>query len=107
DAVFARDGAAPGQDLAEELIQGAVGATDGLRLAVVHHDVDVNVAVASMAEAGNGKVVRFTQDRRKAEQILQTAAGDDDVLVQLGQAGVAQGVGKLAAEVPELFALLA
>ena len=40
----------------------------------------------------------------KLDQLDEFGARDDDVLVELGQAGVAQGVGKLAAEFPDPLA---
>src|SRR5437762_11768250 len=40
----------------------------------------------------------------ETEQVLQTAARHRDVLVELGQARVAQCVGKFAAQSPESFA---
>ena len=53
-----------------------------------------------------GSLVLLLQPRGEREQILQPAARHDDVLVQLGQAGVAQRIGELAADFPDGFALL-
>ncbi len=74
-------------------------------LVVVHHDVGVDVAVAGVAETGDRQAVLLLQPRGEGKQIFQPAAGHDDVLVQLGQAGVAQGVGEFAADFPDGFAL--
>ena len=71
---------------------------------VIHHDVGVDVAVAGVAETGQRQAMLLLQPRGEGEQILQTAAGNDDVLVQLGQAGVAQGEGKFAAQFPDVLA---
>ena len=51
--------------------------------------------------------VFLLQPRGEAKQILQPAARHHDVLVQLGQAGVAQRIGKFAAQFPDGLALLA
>ena len=42
----------------------------------------------------------------EAEQVFQPAARHNDVLIELGQAGVAQGVGKFAADFPDGLALV-
>ena len=64
------------------------------------------VAVASMAETGDGEPVLALEAGGEVEQVLEPAARHDDVLVELGEAGVAQGVGELAADLPDGFALL-
>ena len=46
------------------------------------------------------------EPRGEGEQVLQSAAGDDDVLVQLGEPGVAKGVGELPADLPDGFAFV-
>jgi len=71
----------------------------------VHHDVGVDVAVAGMAETGDGQIVLFLQARGELEQIGQLAARHDDIFIKLGQAGVAEGVGKFAPDFPDGFAL--
>src|SRR4051812_36810348 len=43
------------------------------------------------------------QPRSEAKEVLQLSPGDDDVLVQLREACVTQGVGKLAPNLPDLF----
>ena len=105
DAVFAGDRAAPGEDLREELVQRGLAAAFGARLGEVHHEVGVDVAVAGVAETGDGEAVLALEPGGEVEQVLEPAARDDDVLVELGQAGVAQGVGELAADLPDGFAL--
>src|SRR5689334_7876119 len=56
-----------------------------------------------MAETGHGEPVLFLESPGKAEQIFEAPSRDDHILVELGQAGVAQGVGKLASDLPDLF----
>ena len=103
--MFAADGAAPGNDLREKFIQRGFGALLGARLGQVHHDVGVDVAVAGVAETGDGQAVFLLQPGGELEQVFQPAARHDDVFVELGQAGVAEGVGKFAADFPDGFAL--
>ena len=56
DAVLAGDGAAPGDDLVEEFVEGLVGFGFLCGVSGVgDHDVDVDVAVAGVAEAGDGE----------------------------------------------------
>jgi hypothetical protein len=59
DPVFACNHAAPRQHLCEKIVEGALDFFANGRVAIVsiRHDVDVNVAVSSMAEAGDGKSV--------------------------------------------------
>src|SRR5258708_5596961 len=82
DAVFASDDTTPSEDLTEEVVQGGVGAVGGTGLGGVDHDVDVDIAVAGMAEAGDGEAVLFLQARGEAEEVFETAARDDDVLIE-------------------------
>ena len=49
--------------------------------------------------------VFLLQARGELETVLQPAARHDDVFVQLGQAGVAERIGKFAADFPDFFAL--
>ena len=84
----------------------ASAAALGAGLGVIHHDVGVDVAVAGVAEAGDRQAVLPLQPGGEAKQVLQPAARDDDVFVQLGQAGVAQGIGEFAPDLPDGFALL-
>ena len=106
DAVFASDGTTPGENLAEQLVQGDFASLPCARLGEVHHDVRVDVAIAGVAEAGELQLVLFLEARGKVKQVLQTAARDDDVLVQFGKASVSEGIGELAADFPDCFALL-
>ena len=74
-------------------------------VSLIHHDVHVDVAVARVAETRDGQAVSLLQAFREGEQILQPAAGNHDVLVQLRQPRVAQRGGKLPAQFPDRFAL--
>jgi hypothetical protein len=105
DAVFASDRTTPRQYLSEQFVQGGLGTSFSAGLGVIHHDVSMDVAVAGVAEAGELQLAFLLQSRGEVEQVLQPAARDDDVLVQLGEAGVAQGIGELAADFPDGFAL--
>ncbi len=104
DAVFAADDAAEAEDVAEEIVEGNVGA--GALIRVLHvgdHDVDVDVAVAGVAEAGDGEATADLEACGEFDEIDETAAGDDDVFVEFGEAGVAETVREFAAHLPEGF----
>ena len=64
--MLAGNGAVPGQDLPEQFVQGRIGPSGGLWFFVIHHDVHVDIAVAGMAEAGDGKAVLLLQPRGEA-----------------------------------------
>src|ERR1019366_4423503 len=104
DAVFASDRAAPGKDLLEQFIQGSLATPFGAGLIEIDHDVRLNIAVAGVAETGDRKAVLSLEPRGESEQVFQAAAWDDDVLVQLGEAGVTWGVGEFAPNLPDGFA---
>ena len=83
-----------------------LGPLRGAGLLVIHHDVGVDIAVAGMTEAGQLQAVLFLQLGGKFEQRLQLSARHHNILVELGQAGVPERVGKLAADLPDGLALL-
>jgi len=99
--MFAADGAAPRNDLGKEFIERGFSALLGALLVQVHHDVGVDVAIAGMAETRDGQTMLLLQSRGELEQIGQPAARHDDVFVELGQAGVAKGIGKFAPDFPD------
>ena len=104
DAVFAADDAAEAEDVAEEIVEGGVGA--GALIRVLHvwdHDIDVDVAVAGVAEAGDWEAAANLEACGEFDEIDEAAAGDDDVLVEFCEAGVAETVGEFAAHLPEGF----
>src|SRR5436309_1389320 len=57
DSVFSGDDAAPGHDLLKQFVESALHffAHGGIAIVTVGHDVDMNVAVAGMAETGDWK----------------------------------------------------
>src|SRR5690606_7548684 len=63
-------------------------------------------AVACVAEARHLQAVPPLDARAEAEQVLDAPARHDDILVHLGEAGVAQAVGELAAQLPQALARL-
>ncbi|MDB6016790.1 MAG: hypothetical protein JWR19_1279 [Pedosphaera sp.] len=105
DAVFAGDDAAPGEDLTEEVVEGGIAAGRGTRPRGVHHDVDMDVAVTGVAETGDGEAVLLLEAGSEAEEVFEAATRNDDVFVEFGEAGVAEGIGEFAAELPDGFAL--
>ena len=99
--MLASDDAPPGENLPEEIVERGVGAGAAAGLGVVHHHVDVDVAIARVAKARDGEAMLFLQPRGEAKQFLQPPAWDDDVFVQLRQAGVTEAVAEFAAQAPE------
>ena len=101
--MFAADDAAHGKDAAEKLIEdavhpGVVGLSAGRS-----HEIDVDIAVPGVAEAGDGNPMFFLEAGGQAEKVENPAPGDRDILIQLHQAGVAQGVAEAAADLPKLL----
>jgi hypothetical protein len=64
----------------------------------------VDVAVAGVAEAGDGEAVTLAEAGGEAGEVDEAAAGDDDVFVEFCEAGAFEGFGEFAAELPEAFA---
>lgn len=82
DAVFAADDAAEAEDVAEEIVEGNVCA--GALIRVLHvwdHDIDVNVAVAGVTEAGDREAAADLEGGGEFDEVDEPAAGDDDVFV--------------------------
>ena len=105
DAVLSGDGAVPGDDLMEKLVESNLGALAHRR--VVHgrnHDVHVDVAISCMTKAGHGESGFTLQFFGEIDQIHQTAARDDDVFVKFDQTGIPQAVAELTAQFPESLA---
>ncbi len=70
DAVFSCDGAFPGDDLEEEFVEGGFGAfADGGVFHGGDHDVDVDVAVASVTEAGDGEAGLFLEFGGEGDEV--------------------------------------
>ena len=105
DAVFAGDDAAVFEDPGEEEVEGGVGSFPDTRIfVVIDHEVGVDVTITSMAETGDGDAGLLLQVLSELDELDEFGARDDDVLVELGEAGVAEGVGEVAAELPNEFA---
>ena len=103
--MFAADGAADSNHPAEKFVERGFGAAFGPGLRVVDHHIGVDVAVAGVAETGHRQPMFFLEARGEFEQVFQPAARDDDVFVEFGQAGVAQGIGKFTPDFPDFLAL--
>jgi hypothetical protein len=64
----------------------------------------VDVAITGMAETGDRDAGFLLQAFGELDELDELGARHDDVLVELGEPGVAQGIGKLAAELPDPLA---
>src|SRR4051812_33762249 len=83
NSMFARDDTTPGQHLGEQFVQGAFDPrTNSRRFVVCGHDVDVNIAIARMTEAGDREPVLTLQGSGEVDKIDNPAARDDHILVQ-------------------------
>jgi hypothetical protein len=71
----------------------------------INHDVGVDISIAGMSEAGDGQVVLFLELRGEAKEVLKSPAGNDDVLIQLCETRIAQGVREFAPDLPDSFSL--
>ncbi len=102
--MFAGDDAAHGQDPAKEVAKSRVTTAFGVGLIEVHHDIHMDIAVTSMTEAGHGESMLLLEALGETEQLFQLATRNSDVLVQLSETRVAQGVREFAAQPPERLA---
>src|SRR5215831_5225816 len=101
--MFAGDRPAPGQYLAEKLVQTSFSTPLGVRFGEVHHHIDVNISVARMTEAGDGEEVFLLELCCEPKNLLEPSPRHHDVLIQFGQTRIAQGVREFAAKTPDFF----
>src|SRR5205814_8335614 len=92
DSMFAGNYAAPSQHLSEKIVERVVDlfAYRGVATVTIRHDVDMNVAVPGVTETGDRKSILSLQFLREFDEIDQTTARHDHILVQLHQTGCAQ-----------------
>src|SRR4030095_2260327 len=83
DSVFACNHTAPSEDLRKKIVERALNLfADGMVAIVsVRHDVDVNIAIAGVAEAGNRESMLCLQLLGELHQIDQMTSRHNDVLV--------------------------
>lgn len=87
DAVLAGDHAVPSKNLGEKLVQGAIDFPARSGAGYADHQVDVNVAVAGMAEGSDSQAEFLFKFFGKFEKIYKPAAGDRYILVHFHQSG--------------------
>ena len=81
DSVLAADHPTHSEDAAEKLVENAVHAgVVGLRPGG-GHEVDVDIAVSGVAEAGDRDAIFFLQPGGEVEEIEDPSSWDGDVLV--------------------------
>ena len=105
DAMFSGDRAAPANHLLEEIVKSRLAALFRPGLTAIDHDVGMDIPITRMAEARDGQTMLFLQPRREREQVFQAASRHDDVLIELGEPGVTQGVRKFTPYLPYFLAL--
>src|SRR5436309_16124303 len=83
DSVFACDHAAPRQHLRKKIVERALDPLthSSVPIVAVCHDVHVNIAVPSVAEASNRESMFRLQLLSELHQIDQMTARDNDALV--------------------------
>jgi len=69
DAMFAGDGAFPGDDFLEQFVQRRFPAADGRGIRFIEHDIHVDIPVTGMAEAGDRQVDLLLQPAGELEQV--------------------------------------
>jgi len=93
DAVLSGDGTIPCEDLGEKFVEDGMGFfLDGGFFGIGDHDVDVDIAVARMAEAGDGKSAAFLEFGGEVDEVDEAPARDDDVFVEFFEAGGFEGL---------------
>jgi len=65
----------------------------------------MDVPIAGVTEAGHGQAVFLFEPFGESEKLFEPPARHDDVFVELREARVTQGLGELAAELPDFLAL--
>ena len=102
DAVLAGDRAAPRNDLLEKLVQRPLAALLCPRLLEGPPSHWCGCSRRPHGRSRRPRARASFEAARRNEEVLQPAAWHDDVFVELGEAGVAQGVEELAANLPDL-----
>src|SRR5438445_10954366 len=64
----------------------------------------MNIAVPGMAEAGYGQTMSLLKPTSESKQVFEPAARHNNVLIELGQAGIPQRIREFAAKGPNLLA---
>ena len=84
DSVFACDHTAPPQHLGKKIVERAFDFFAHSRIAIVSigHDVDMNIAVPGVTEAGNRESVLCLQAIGEFHEIYEMTARHDHVFVQ-------------------------
>src|SRR5204862_6853521 len=103
DSVFPFDHTAPRQYLSKKIVKRALHSFADSRIPIVtvRHDIDVNVAVPRMPEAGDRESMLGLQFVGEFDKIYEMTPRHDNVFVQFRQAGCAQRVAELAPQRPE------
>jgi len=82
--VFSGDNTFQRKNVPEQFIESLFAAPFSIRIASVHHHVNVNIAIARVPKAGDGQAVFLLQGRCETKQIFQPATRHDDIFIELG-----------------------
>ncbi len=103
--MFAAHGAAQGEGRGEDFLDGLFGFFHLTGDLAVDHDVDMDVAVAGVAEVDDGNRVLRRDRLDLADHVGNTAARHADVLVEFVGIDLSQARRDAAAHLPDLLAL--
>ena len=105
--MFPGDGSSPGNHLTEERVERRLDLLGAFALLFLgDHDVHMDVAVAGMAEAGDREAGLFLKLLCEGDQVDESAAGNGNVLVELGKSCGLQGSRERATQGPDPLAAL-
>ena len=89
DAVLAADRSLERHDTLEEQTFGLTRALQFVCVALVHHQIDVNVPISGVTERRDAKTKLAREIAYGIEQLRNSPAWHDDVVVDLQQSGCA------------------
>ena len=105
DAVFAGDDAPQASTCRNRSFSAAWERFCAPGFVGIHHHVDVDVAIARMAETGDRQAVLFLQSLGKGKQILQPAAREPRCPRSIWSGPCRAAEGKFPAQFPDRLAL--
>ncbi len=103
--MFPGDGSAHGEHAAEQGVERALHAFLGRGIIrIFHHQIDVDIAVTRVTEAGHRNVIVAAELRPELDQFDQFPPRHHDIFVQFFQSGGLERGGKSAPQGPEPIA---
>mgnify|MGYP003313740785 CR=1 FL=1 len=92
-------------DPLEEFVQSVVRFFSNFRILVIlHHQIGVNVAVSRVPKARDRDSSAILHFAGEFDEVQELGARHNNILIEFCQSGVAQRVGEIAPQLPDLFA---